>query len=629
MGRVTGWGPETLADGTTRFSLWAPGADAVMLECDGANAAMRPAGDGWFVAEQPAGAGTRYRFRIGDTAVPDPASRQQDGGVHGYSVVAGHTYDWRTVDWRGRPWHEMVFMEVHAGILGGFSGVLQRLPAIAALGVTAIQLMPINAFAGDRGWGYDGVLPYAVHEAYGSPDELRALIDAAHELGLSVFLDVVYNHFGPEGNYLGLYADRFFHRDVATPWGGAVAVDEPPVARFFIDNALMWLRDYRFDGLRFDAVHAIDNPAFLDTMAGEIRAALPDRHVHLVLENEHNDAARLRPDAYDAQWNDDFHNVLHVLLTGETSAYYGDFAEQPAERLARCLSEGFIYQGDPSPNHDGKPRGTPSGHLPPTRFVSFLQNHDQVGNRALGERLTLLADAAKLRAATALMLLAPQIPMLFMGEEEGSESPFLFFTDFYDELADAVREGRRREFSKFAAFADEKARATIPDPNAASTFEASVPRPGPDAPAWRAFYRDLLRLRRLHIIPRLTNAPAPLPDGSESIRDASASVTGEDQAAPSGVAAPTTNSAHRGGSIESLGAEATGTAAVTARWRLNDGAILTVALDLSEAPAPLPAPPSQPEQSAGEPQSAIDATPGEGRGNVLFTTDNRFIAWIE
>ncbi|QNE33374.1 malto-oligosyltrehalose trehalohydrolase [Sphingomonas sp. NBWT7] len=511
------------------------------LGANGGSAALASTENGWWHITLPVGAGTRYRFRIGDTPVPDPASHRQWGGVHGWSIVPDHAYHWRTEDWRGRPWHEMVIMELHAGTLGGFSGVTARLPAIAALGVTAFELMPINAFGGDRGWGYDGVLPYAVHEAYGSPDELRALIDAAHELGLSVFLDVVYNHFGPDGNYLGLYADRFFHRDVATPWGGAVAVDEPPIARFFIDNALMWLRDYRFDGLRFDAVHAIDNSVFLDTMASEIRDALPDRHTHLVLENEANDAARLRPDAYDAQWNDDFHNVLHVLLTGETNAYYGDFADRPAERLARCLSEGFIYQGDPSPNHDGKPRGTPSAHLPPTRFVSFLQNHDQIGNRALGERLTRLTDPAKLRAATALLLLSPQIPLLFMGEEDGSETPFLFFTDFHDDLADAVREGRRREFAKFPAFADEKARETIPDPNDLATFDRSRPLPGADAESWRALYRDLLAIRRDRIVPHL-------------------------------------------GDVRAIGAQATGDASVVARWRLGNGACLGIAIDLSDTP---------------------------------------------
>ncbi|SEI88263.1 maltooligosyl trehalose hydrolase [Sphingomonas sp. OV641] len=711
------WGPEALADGTTRFRLWAPDADTVAIEIgDAATDAnllpgkgrgpvgkapekatnapqldpglrrgtadevappspplvlslskhvlqattevgeapfdklrtnggddtnsdrvpLTPTENGWWEITLPPPPGTPYRYHIANTPFPDPASRRQQGGVHGWSIVPDHSYPWRTPEWRGRPWHEMVVMELHAGTLGGFSGVLRRLPALAALGVTAIQLMPINAFAGDRGWGYDGVLPYAVHEAYGTPTELRALIDAAHELGLSVFLDVVYNHFGPDGNYLGLYADRFFHRDVATPWGGAVAVDEAPVACFFIDNALMWLKDYRFDGLRFDAVHAIDNPQFLDKMAAEIRAALPDRHVHLVLENEQNDAARLRPDAYDAQWNDDFHNVLHVLLTGETSAYYGDFADRPAERLARCLSEGFIYQGDPSPNHDGKPRGTPSAHLPPIRFVSFLQNHDQVGNRALGERLTRLTDPAKLRAATALMLLAPQIPLLFMGEEEGSESPFLFFTDFHDDLADAVREGRRKEFAKFEAFADEKTRETIPDPNALSTFEASIPQPGPDAGTWRSFYQTLLHLRRDHIAPRLSTPKQHPVEGRGPVGKA------EVEASPLAQLDP----GLRRGTVESLGAQATGNTAVTARWRLNDGKVLAIAIDLADAPAPLPTPPFAPTPSVpatstpspfvpsevearAKQNKTLDDARDEGENGLLFTTDNRFIAWLE
>jgi maltooligosyltrehalose trehalohydrolase len=561
MGGVKAWGAEPLADGATRFRLWAPDAERVALETEAGVTAMTRDHEGWHSATLPAGAGTRYRFRIGDTAMPDPAARAQAGGVHGWSVVVDHRYDWQT-EWHGRPWHETVLLELHPGLLGGFAGIRRLLPELAATGITAIELMPIGAFGGSRGWGYDGVLPYAVQEDYGTPAELKALVDAAHAHGLSVFVDVVYNHFGPDGNYLGLYAAGFFDEAKHTPWGGAVAVDREPVARFFIYNALMWLRDYRIDGLRLDAVHAIENPAFLDRLAAEVRAALPDRHVHLVLENESNDAERLRDGAFDAQWNDDFHNVLHVLLTGEHHAYYRDFAERPAERLARCLAEGFIYQGEGSPNHDGRPRGSPSAHLEPTRFVAFLQNHDQIGNRALGERLTVLADSAKLRAATALLLLCPQIPLLFMGDTEGSETPFLFFTDFHDELADAVRDGRRREFAKFPAFADEAAREAIPDPNARATFEVSRPQPGPDAEAWRALYRDLLALRRERIMPHLPGTRA-------------------------------------------IGAEATGPAAVTARWRLGDGSTLGIALDLGDAPA--------------LPEIA----------DPLFTEGERFVAWIE
>jgi maltooligosyltrehalose trehalohydrolase len=558
---VSRWGATPVAADRTRFRLWAPDRTELKLEIDGGEAiAMTRDADGWFSAEAPVGAGARYRFRLdAELAVPDPASRAQDGGVHGWSVVVDPgAYRWTSNDWRGRPWEEAVIEEVHVGVLGGFAGVAERLPALAELGVTAIELMPVNAFGGTRNWGYDGVLPYAPAEAYGSPEDLKALVDRAHALGLMVFLDVVYNHFGPDGNYLGAYAKDFFHTDVDTPWGGAVAVDAEPVHRFFVDNARMWLEEYRIDGLRFDAVHAIGNPGFLDAMAAELRDAVgPDRHVHLVLENEENDAARLGNGRYDAQWNDDFHNVLHVLLTGESSAYYQDFADRPAERLARCLAEGFIYQGEGSPNHDGKPRGSKSGHLPTTAFVSFLQNHDQVGNRAMGERLTLLADADKLRAATALLLLGPQIPLLFMGDSEGSRAPFLFFTDFHDELADAVREGRRKEFAKFAAFADPEARERIPDPNARSTFDQSRPEPAPDASEWRALYAELLALRHAQIVPRLKGTT-------------------------------------------SMGAEAVGEAAVVARWKMGDGKTLTIALNLGDEAVAFPAQ-GEPLFARGEP----------------------------
>ncbi|WP_315764784.1 malto-oligosyltrehalose trehalohydrolase [Sphingomonas sp. Y38-1Y] len=545
------WGPQPLADGGTRFAIWAPGVEALAVEIDGmAPEPMLPEADGWFGLDTAAGPGTRYRFALPDgTAVPDPASRAQAGDVHGWSVVAEpERYTWQH-DWGGRPWHQAVIQEVHVGAAGGYAGLTERLDDIAATGFTAIELMPLAATGGMRNWGYDGVLPYAPTAAYGSPDELKALIDAAHARGLMVLLDVVYNHFGPDGNYLPATAPDFFKADVNTPWGGAIDFAREPVARLFIDNALYWLGEFRFDGLRLDAVHAIGDNAFLDRLAGEVRGAFPDRLVHLVLENEHNDPDRLTG-AYDAQWNDDFHNVLHVLLTGETHGYYRDFAEAPAEKLARCLAEGFIYQGQGSPNQKGKPRGAPSGHLSPIRFVSFLQNHDQIGNRALGERLTVLTDAARLRAATALLLLCPQVPLTFMGDEVGSEAPFLFFTDFHDDLADAVREGRRNEFASFPGFSDEHAREAIPDPNATATFEASRPLPGPDAEDWRALYTELLTLRREAIVPHLS-------DG------------------------------------EGLGAEAIGEAAVTARWRLNDRELM-IALNLGEASVPFAAPEDEP-----------------------------------
>ncbi|MGK9171030.1 malto-oligosyltrehalose trehalohydrolase [Inquilinus limosus] len=543
------WGPTPVALGRARFALWAPDRRAVSLETrDGPLIEMAAEDDGWFVVEADAGPGTVYRFRLeDDLAVPDPASRAVTGGVSGWSVVVDEeSYAWRTADWRGRPWHESVIQELHVGLLGGFAGVAKRLDSIAALGITAIELMPIHAFPGARNWGYDGVLPYAPEESYGSPDELKALIDRAHQLSLMVFLDVVYNHFGPEGNYIGQYASSFFRKDAETPWGGAVAVDREPVRRFFFDNALMWLRDYRVDGLRFDAVHAIENDEFLDALAHEVRQTLgPERHIHLILENENNDSDRIGPGRYDAQWNDDFHNTMHVLLTGETDAYYRDFADRPAPKLARSLAEGFVYQGHGSLNRGGRPRGKPSDHLPPTAFVSFLQNHDQVGNRALGERLTLLTSETKLRAATALLLLSPQVPLIFMGDESGSESPFLFFTDYRGELAEAVCEGRRREFVSFPAFANPETRMRIPDPNAKSTFDRSKPLPGPNAASWLDLYRRLLAIRRTKITPHLVGA-------------------------------------------RSKGTDAVGDAAVLARWQLGNGTVLSIAVNFGDDPVTFP-----------------------------------------
>ena len=559
------WGPEAAGANRTRFKLWAPDRQALTLEIAGAaSVPMTKTDDGWHVAEAAAGPGARYRFRISDElAVPDPASRLQLGGVHGWSVVQDDpaAFRWSETGWRGRPWETAIIQELHVGVLGGFAGVADRLPELADLGITAVELMPIAPCGGTRNWGYDGVLPYAVAENLGSPDMLKAMIDRAHGLGLMVLLDVVYNHFGPDGNYLGAYASAFFDHHAPTPWGEAVAVSRAPARRFFIENALMWLREYRFDGLRFDAVHAIADDGFLDDMAAEIRSAVePGREVHLILENERNDARRLGPGRYDAQWNDDFHNSAHVLLTGEHEAYYADFVDDPAAKLARCLAEGFAYQGETSINHGGEPRGTPSHGLPPTCFVAFLQNHDQIGNRALGERLTQLADKPKLRAATALLLLCPQIPLIFMGDEAGSRSPFLFFTDFHDELADAVREGRRREFRKFAAFADPEARAKIPDPNAEETFARSVPLPGPDAAEWRGLYRELIRLRTGFIIPRLRGA-------------------------------------------QSVDARPIGERGVHASWRMGDNAILSIAVNLGDEEIAFPEMPGDMLFSDGAPRT--------------------------
>ena len=500
------------SDGTVVFSVWAPTVTSMTLELEGSEHPML-AQAGWFTVKVPAKRGQTYKYRTGDgLSFPDPASRAQAGDVHDASIVVDpKTYLWRNTQWRNRPWHEAVIYELHVGAHGGFAGVRQLLPQLASLGITAVELMPVADFPGKRNWGYDGVLTYAPDASYGSPEDLRALVDDAHGLGLMVFLDVVYNHFGPDGAYIHAVAKDFFDEGVHTPWGAAIDFKKQEVADFFIDNALMWLRDYRFDGLRFDAVHAINPPEFLLRMAAEIRAAV-DRPVHLVLENEDNRASILRASAdatgFDAQWADDFHHCLHVMLTDEREGYYQDF-QDPARQLVRVLSEGFAYQGE-IPPHYGRPRGEKSSHLPTSAFVVCLQNHDQIGNRAMGERLSALADPRALGAANALLLLCPFIPLLFMGDEWGTRTPFLFFTDHNQELAGLVREGRRKEFAHFAAFQDEARRTMIPDPNAESTFAASVPSFTEGA---RHPYRDiltttrkLLDLRTAHVVPGIPGA---------------------------------------------------------------------------------------------------------------------------
>ncbi len=520
------FGASLLEDGRCRFALWAPSAVRVdLLLEEGAGAGTRPMrrdDDGRWVLEAPALAGTRYRFRIdGSLTVPDPASRRQPKGVHGASeVVDPRAYEWRDRGWKGRPWHEAVVYELHVGAFsrpGTFAAVEARLDALAGLGVTALELMPVNDFPGRRGWGYDGVLPFAPKARYGRPGDLKRLVDAAHARGLMVLLDVVYNHFGPDGNYLHAYAREFFTDRHRTPWGEAINLDGPQsaaVREFFIHNALYWLEEFHLDGLRVDAVHALHDdsrPDFVEELAARI-AAGPGRgrEVHLVLENHDNESrylsgASVRGAQASAQWNDDFHHALHVIVTGETDGYYADFADDPVGRLGRCLAEGFAFQGEASPFGGGQPRGEPSTGLPPTAFVSFLQNHDQVGNRAFGERLVALAPEPALRAAAAILLLSPQVPMLFMGEEFAAGTPFLYFCDFGEGLAAAVRDGRRREFGRFARFADPASREAIPDPNAAATFAASrlrhsEGRRGAHRRASR-LHRELLALRHERIVP--------------------------------------------------------------------------------------------------------------------------------
>jgi maltooligosyltrehalose trehalohydrolase len=513
------FGPRLDGSNGATFRLWAPAAARVDLVLDRPHP-LRRLGRGWFEATiREARAGTRYRFRIDeDLVVPDPASRFQPEDVHGPSEVVDPDYTWQASDWRGRPWHEAVIAELHVGSFtpaGTFRGAIDKLGHLADTGFTAIELMPLADFAGRRNWGYDGVLQFAPDSTYGRPEELKALVDHAHQRGLMVLLDVVYNHFGPEGNYLGRYAPSFFTSAHTTPWGRAINYTVPEVRSFAIENALFWLREYQFDGLRLDAVHSIvepGDPPILDELSRAVGAlaAASGRSIHLILENDDNRASLLDPLAdpprgkYRAQWNDDYHHVWHVLLTGESTGYYRDY-QSPGEQLARVLASGFAYQGEASPHRNGAPRGESSTGVVPTAFVGFLQNHDQIGNRPRGERLSTLAAAPAVEAALAVTLLMPMPPMLFMGEEEwGAREPFPFFCDFAGELADAVRRGRKAEFA--AAFPHACARDWL-DPIAESTFRSALLDWSMlDLTAHRkrlALVRRLLELRGEQIAPRL------------------------------------------------------------------------------------------------------------------------------
>jgi maltooligosyltrehalose trehalohydrolase len=467
-----------------RFRLWAPSAREVVLVMrrEGEHT-MQPRADGWReVFVTGAGAGTRYGFRIdGGLTVPDPASRFQPEGVHELSeVVDPADYVWRDGTWPGRSWDEAVIYELHVGTFtpeGTFRAAAAKLDHLAALGVTAVELMPLAQAPGARGWGYDGVLLFAPHASYGRPEDLKDLVAAAHARGLMVLLDVVYNHFGPEGNYLHVYAEHFFTERHKTPWGAAINFDGPDarwVREFFFHNALYWLEEFHFDGLRLDAIHAVhdDSPLHVvGELVERIAAAKFARPIHIVLENERDEAHGSR-----AQWNDPIHHALHVLLTGETDGYYAPFGSDPAAALGRALARSI---GD---------------------YVGFLQNHDQIGNRALGERIVSLAPAAAVEAALAIVLLAPTPPLLFMGEEWGATQPFLYFCDFGPELAGKVREGRRAEFAKFEKFAGE-----VPDPTAEETFlRAKLDWSDPTVAQHSErldYVRRLLTLRRAKIVP--------------------------------------------------------------------------------------------------------------------------------
>lgn len=522
------FGAELQADGKVRFRLWAPAVKEVALcvEADRPiSLSMKSSQDGWFeIITDQAAVGSKYSFQItGGNKVPDPASRFQPADVQGPSkVINPAAFDWTDSEWRGRPWEEAVIYELHVGTFapeGTFRALQAKLDYLRELGVTAIELMPVSDFPGSRNWGYDGVLPYAPDSSYGPPEDLKRLVQSAHANGLMIFLDVVYNHFGPEGNYLHQYAPQFFTKRHQTPWGDAINFDGPEsrtVRDFFIHNALYWLDEYHFDGLRLDAVHSIvddSTPDILTELADTVHRTFgQDRHVHLILENADNDSHYLvrnpgnKPRLYTAQWNDDIHHAMHVVLTAESDGYYSDYIHDPIKHLCRCLREGFAYQGNYSEYHSSN-RGEPSAELPLGAFISFLQNHDQIGNRAFGDRISQLASAHSVRAAMEILLLAPSPPMLFMGEELASNSPFLYFCDYQGDLAKAVTSGRRNEFARFAKFSSPEVRDTIPDPNDEQTFlksklDWSILSESPHS-EWLDFYRNLLSIRQRVVVPHL------------------------------------------------------------------------------------------------------------------------------
>jgi maltooligosyltrehalose trehalohydrolase len=498
------------------FRVWAPDAREVSMIVDGGGAARRlaPAGDGTFTGRwADLRAGSTYSYVVDDRGrFPDPASRFQPHGVHGPSqLVDPSGFAWQDQQWTGPARGDLVIYELHVGTFtrtGTFHAAAAHLPALASLGITAIELMPLADFPGDRNWGYDGVALFAPARAYGTPHDLRLLVDAAHRLGLAVILDVVYNHFGPDGAYHAQFSADYYC-DRTSPWGRAInlcGARHEMVRGFFIENALHWLHEYHIDGLRLDATHAyVDDPErpFVREFVSEIRERGPARRVVLTAEDDRNDAIFVTPEhrggwGLDAIWADDFHHAMRRLLTGDHEGYFEDFRGTAAE-AAEILEHGWLYRGQHSAFR-AAPRGTPTDGLPLDRFVIGIQNHDQIGNRALGDRLHHRADLATYRAASALLLLAPETPLLFMGQEWAASSPFQYFTDHYGDLGEAVSRGRRAEFAAFSAFAGSGASNAVPDPQSLATFRRSqldwdeLGRE-PHRSTWR-LYRDVLALRR-------------------------------------------------------------------------------------------------------------------------------------
>ncbi len=476
----------------TRFRLWAPGVDRVDLvlysgkeEAEAIPLEGSPEGFYTTLTEK-APPGTLYRYRVnGEMAFPDPASRYQPQGVHGPSQVrATGAYQWQDSDWKGIDYEDLIVYELHLGTFtpgGTFASAIGKLPYLKELGVTAVELMPVVDFPGERGWGYDGVQLFAPARCYGTPEDLQRLVDKAHQLGLAVLLDVVYNHFGPDGNYLGVYGPYFESQKHKSPWGASLNFDgekSEHVREFFIQNALYWVDEFHFDGLRLDATHAIldDSPKhFLAELTTRVHDALPNRRVHLIAEDHRNLAHMMQPVSeggygLDGVWADDFHHQMRRLLAGDNEGYYRDFTGT-TEDLATTIRQGWFFTGQESIHLEG-PRGSDPSGLPPRSFVLCIQNHDQTGNRAFGERLNHQIDLAAYKAASAVLMFIPATPLLFMGQEWAASTPFRFFADHNEELGKLVTAGRREEFKHFSAFSDPKQREKIPDPQAVETFEA-------------------------------------------------------------------------------------------------------------------------------------------------------------
>ncbi len=476
-----------------RFRVWAPTRRRVevILETAGRTPhahALEKGADGTFAGSvRGARPGDRYRYLLdGEGPYPDPASRFQPKGVHGPSeVVDASRFAWFDAGWDGVALERLVLYELHVGTFtptGTFAAVIEKLPYLVHVGVTAIELMPVADFPGQRNWGYDGVCLFAPARCYGTPDDLRRLVDEAHRLGLGVVLDVVYNHLGPDGNYLGSFSPFYFSTRHKTPWGAAMNLDgddSGPVREFLIENALHWVHEYHFDGLRLDATHALidESPRhFLAELSSRVRDSVQGRRVLLIAEDHRNLAHMVRPEVQDgwgldAVWADDFHHQVRRGLAGDDEGYYRDFSGSLPD-LAATLKRGWFFCGQDSEYMKG-PRGTDPAGLAPQSFVICVQNHDQVGNRAFGERLNQQIDLAAYRAATVLLLLAPQTPLLFMGQEWAAKTPFLYFTDHHAEMGKLVTKGRRKEFRHFSAFADPTSRERIPDPQDSRTFAAS------------------------------------------------------------------------------------------------------------------------------------------------------------